>query len=101
MAECKTEKIPGNFPKFGILKMALRNVLRKHPEIHDIIVHGTYFTAEGLDLALIVGRKDLMSQSKVIKELGISDINLVPLKEVNYFEEFLEFWSLKYVLGNK
>ncbi len=175
MAEYKTEKRHSKLPKFGILKMALRNVLRKYPEVYDIIVYGSYFRGRGIDVALIVSKRDLMLQSKIIKDVSMDDINinqiessnayknpvwltlttegfsvkenqflkdligivpmkiysynlkqlsqvkkvqftralsaalrkingvkfgigvvLVPLKEVNYFEEFLEFWGLKY-----
>jgi len=180
MESCETEKGNTGFePKvrsnFGILKMALRNILRKHPQLYDIIIYGSYFGGKGVDIALIVNKRDLMLQADIIKEIGMDNANihqmefnnayknpvwltlttegfsikenqflkdligivpmkiysynlkqlnqvrkvqftralgqtlgkingvkfgigvvLVPLKEVSYFEEFLEFWGLKY-----
>ena len=179
MVNCEIEKKSDfgekRLLKFGILKMALRNVLRRYPELYDIIVYGSYFRNKSIDIALIVGKTDLMLQSKIIKELAVDDANLhqiefnnayknpvwltlttegfsikenqflkdllgmvpmkiysynlrqlsqvkkvqftralnqtlkringvkfgigvvlVPIKEVSYFEEFFEFWGLKY-----
>lgn len=173
--ELNKKSVKQKFPRFGVLKMMLRNVLRRYPELYDIIIYGTYFKNKNLDIALIVSKKDLLLQSKIVEELDIDNIHiqqmefsnayknpvwltlttegfsikenqflkdligmvpmkiysynlkqlnqvkkvqftralgkildkingvkfgigvvLVPIKEVNYFEEFLEFWSLKY-----
>jgi len=173
--EIKTKEFQKKLPGFGILKMELRNLLRRYPELYDVIVYGSYFKNKTLEVALIVGKKDLMLQSKIISELGVDNIHihqiefnnayknpvwltlttegfsikenrflkdllgiapmkiysyslrqlnqvkkvqftralsqmlkkidgvkfgigvvLVPIKEVSYFEEFLDYWGLKY-----
>lgn len=173
--DLKEKPLKKRLPKFGILKMELRHILRKYSELYDIIVYGSYFRNKSLDVALIVGKKDLMLQSRIIDDLKMDDINihqiefndayknpiwlslttegfsvkenkflkdllgmvpmkiysyslkqlsqvkkvqftralnntikkinglkfgigvvLVPIKEVNYFEEFLDYWDLKY-----
>ena len=62
-------------PKLGVLKMALRHVLRKFPEVHDIVIYDSYAKPDaGMDVVLLTEQRDLMLQARVMKEVGMEGI---------------------------
>jgi len=58
----------------GILKMALRHILRKYPEIHDVIVYNSLSSLQEMDVVLLVDKRDLLLQAKIMKEINTEKI---------------------------